>query len=222
MDTIKTNPVRKKWLFMQLLPWGIIAMLSLGYYLFIKSNNPKTSFLFLMSILLCVGNYFFWKKFSLLFGPDTLNINQLQFFGDGRNYIPYNLIEKIYIKQTPIDKILNFSTLIILLNSPEEEDKITTKFFGAKLYLLSMVPRLGKSGNIINISGLKPQTAEQIKNILVQNHKVHLTEFKYIGIGYPYNNILTSLMWIYKLIFIGLMLFLAIILLMIMLFASSS
>lgn len=176
------RPIKFVW-YLKTLPVFFIGFVFLT---FLAVTSNKQNFVFsVLFFLLITATILAKQKFTLLFDKDYLKVKQ--FLKKGID-IPYEKIRAIYIRQSPVDKMLEIKSMIIQFDSPSEQSKTELRAFGGSIKTILHLEIPGTYGNLLTIPGITPQLAEELKDKILNFTRQNPPEVSNMGIGYPYYN----------------------------------
>jgi len=163
-----------------------LTLLGLTIYQFFSSPNFNIETIAFLVIFTVPTIFIILKKskFSLFFEESLLRVNQLT----NNVSIPYDKILKIFIRQSPVDRVLGVKSLIIQFDIPQEQEKAEIKAFGHSFTRIPGLELPGTYGNLLTIPGLIPEKAEELALKFQQTNTSRAPEVIRMGIGYPYRN----------------------------------
>ncbi len=161
---------------------GLVFFLSQIY--FSQKFNLENVLFSLMFLVLIIGTFWMRMKFSLTFGDNSLHIKQL-----GKDLsISYDKISKIFIRQSPIDKLLGVKSIIVQFNLPSEQEKVQIKAFGKSITTTLGLEMPGTYGDLLTIPGLNSTKVDELTNKILTLSKKTTSDVVNMGVGYPYYN----------------------------------
>jgi len=186
--TDKNYPVKNKWILKQVFYFSLIIsfwiififLIPLTIFVFDKSNNINSSifakiiiliFIFLIILLLfsiipAIIFYLIRKNFHFEFTEKFINLEQ-GIINKQKRYIPYSVIQNVLIDYDFIDRFFGLANLVI-------ENASSGGGAGGVLSRkknIINIRLLGFGGNRVNILGLDPKNAEELKLFVLKKIK---------------------------------------------------
>lgn len=171
--TEKNYPITKLWIFKT--PIIIILMnivaLFFGYYF---------PYLVLALPIMLIANPLIRMNFHYSLGEKYFNVKQGVISKKQKN-LPYAVIQNVFVKQDIFDRIFGLACLKVenasMGGGKAKKRKSFTLTSGG-----SDSESVGASGNKVNIPGLKKQSAEELKNLILQKIKENPLEDNQSGL----------------------------------------
>lgn len=169
----KKYPITKLWIFKAPLILALVNVVALlfGYYF---------PYLIVALVAMLIINPLIRANFHYSLEAKLLFVKQGVISKKQRN-LPYGVIQNVFVKQDLFDRIFGLASLRVENASNSNQRKsggFRLSGFGGTAYQESM----GASGNVINISGLRKQQAEELKNAILLKIKENPIEDSQSGL----------------------------------------
>ena len=162
----KNYPITKLWIFKAPIIIIVISVVALlfGYYF---------PYLVIALPIYLIANPLIRANFHYSTDEKYFTVRQGVFSKKQRN-LPYGVIQNVFVKQDVFDRIFGLASLRIENASQAgggQKVRWWNKGYGSKSNAYGQQEGVGSSGNKVNLPGLKKNSAEALKAILLQRMK---------------------------------------------------
>jgi len=181
--TEKNYPIQRVWLLkpiIPVLPYIIVPILYLIFFVGAEKNDIGLNIFLFLNIGFGIHLGLIWPflmrlKFHYSIEDKFLTLKQ-GIFSKQQRYIPYGVIQNLFVKQDLFDRIFGLASLTIenasqgsgALAIPQKQKAFLMKMSARQQQKMEMV---GFFGNKVSIPGLTKQNAEILKGIVLQKMK---------------------------------------------------
>ncbi len=171
--TEKNYPITKLWIFKAPIIIIIINVVALffGYYF---------PYLVLALPIILIANPLIRMNFHYSLDEKFFDVKQGVISKKHKN-LPYAVIQNVFVKQDVFDRIFGLASLKIE-NASLGSGKVKKRKSFSLISSKSDSESVGASGNKVNIPGLKKQSAEELKNLILQKIKENPLEDSQSGL----------------------------------------